>query len=141
MSQPVWKPLLTSEFSRVEVDQTGKYAPEMELAQEMNSGKLEVFRFELGRCKEVRGYLVPFEYDHDWAYPVAQYEEWFAGDLQKAAEACGTTEMKLRAAICSEHVSERAWAYEAIGCYWGFLNLDSCPLRLTREQLDTRWAS
>jgi hypothetical protein len=34
MAQPVWKTIMSTDYSRVMIDTTGAYAPQMEVAQE-----------------------------------------------------------------------------------------------------------
>jgi hypothetical protein len=145
MSQPTWRTLTATDYSRIEVDETGVYAPEMEIAQDLENGSFEVFRFSLDRLREVAGevsgkvYLVTERYRPDWPHPLPAYDEWFAKDLAEVATSHGTTEEELRAALCSEDPKDRGWAYESIGGHWGFVNLDTDPLILTAEELDQRW--
>ena len=138
-SQPKWKALYTTDEERVEVDETGEYPPEMEVAQEIDDDHFEVFSFSLDRLKVVKGHLVPAGYKADWPLLVHQYDAWFAKDLASVAKTVGTTEAKLRAAFVSEGVKARAWAYNAVGSHHGFVNFDQYPETLTTEELDKRW--
>jgi hypothetical protein len=64
---------------------------------------------------------------------------WFADDLAQVAESAGLEWMTLRNWLCDEAVLDRARAYEAIGNYHGFENLDGYPLTLTRAEADERY--
>lgn len=145
-AQPKWKCIQAMGYSRVLVDETGVYEPEMEIAQDIGRGFFEVYRFSLDRLKEVEGsegprrYLVTERYEPSWSHPLPSYEEWFAESLPHVARASGTSSSVLRECLCSETVLARAEAYEAIGSYHGFINLDSDPLMLTEDQLNERWA-
>jgi hypothetical protein len=91
---------------------------------------------------ETRTYLVSGGWDPSWSKPVHVYEEWFARDLKGIADSIGSTRQELVQAFTSEDPLQRAWAYEAVGGYHGFENLDTDPLRgLTEKQLDSRWSS
>jgi len=143
-SQPEWEALYTTDEERVEVDKTGVYPPEMEVAQDLedgddDGGHFEVFRFSLDRLKEVKGYLVSERYQADWPHAASQYQEWFVKSLPEVARSMGTTATKLRAAFCSKDAKDRAWAYSSVGGHHGFVNLDNYPLTLTTEELDKRW--
>jgi hypothetical protein len=147
MSQPQWKTLFCTDYSRVQIDETGVYAPEMEVAQDNGDDEsapaFAVYRFSLDKLKTVRAngkaYLVPAAYDATWPHPVASYQEWFADDLKAIAASAGTTRRELVAAFTSDDVNARAWAYETVAGYHGFANLDSDPLCLTEEEFNDRW--
>lgn len=141
MTQPKWKTIQATDYSRIQVDETGVYAPEMEVAQDCENGTFEVFRFSLDRLKrdEESGFLIPFGWDESWPYGASVYREWFDRDLARVADSIGSKVADLRTALCSDGTNDRAWAYEAIGGYHGFVNLDSDPLTLTESELDARW--
>ena len=138
--QPKWKALYTTDSERVLVDETGKYAPEMEVAQETHDDIFHVFRFSLDRLKAVKGYLVPGKYRADWPHPLSHYEEWFTKSLASVARSAGSTEANLRTALCSVNVKKRAQAYRVIGGYHGFMEFDQRPLTLSSSELDERWS-
>lgn len=138
-SQPRWKVLYATDYSRLLVDTAGVYSPELEIAQDLGDGTFEVSRVCLDRCKQVRGYLVPASYQDDYPHPLPDYQEWFADDLASVAESHGTTEGALREALCSEKPEDRAFAYECIGGHLGYDNFDSDPLLLNEDELDARW--
>lgn len=122
MSQPIWQILFSTDSTRVLIDATGVYPPEMEIATEIERGEYYVHRFTLDR-------LTPEQIEN----------EWFAKSLHRVATCSDTTYPALEAALCSENPSDRAWAYESIGSYHGLDNLDSYPLVLTEDELNDRW--
>lgn len=146
--QPQWRRLLATDYSQVFVDETGVYPPEMEIAQEYDTGKrikFIVYRFPLERLKLVRAgdgktYLVPIAYEEGWPHPVADYRVWFAKDLKGVASSIGSTKRELIEALTSDDVNALAWAYESIGGYHGYENLDGYPQSLTETQLNKRWS-
>lgn len=143
MSQPEWRTLYQTDYSMVQIDKTGVYAPEMEIAQEIGGGKWQVFRFSLDKLKKVKHdgkvYLIPDKWDASWPYPASSYEEWFAKDLPQVANSIGAEVSELRTALCSKDPKQRAWAYESIGGYHGFDNLDSYPETYTEDEFNERW--
>lgn len=140
MSQPNWKQVCSTDTSRLLVDTTGVYPPEMEIAQEDEGAKrFYVYRVVLDPVKKVGKYLVPAGYTESWTHPVHSYNEWYAKDLASVARSCGTTKAKLVAALCSDEPQDRAWAYDCIGGHHGFDNFDSDPLVLTERELNMRW--
>ncbi len=138
--QPEWKPLCTTDYSRVEVDQTGHYDPEMEVAQDIDGEVFEVFRFPLERFQLIKTCLVPYQFDVTWFRPARAYKAWFQDDLSKVADFVGTSYETLLEAFCSSEIHVRAWAWESVGSYHGFTNLDQYPLTLTQDELNERWA-
>lgn len=150
MSQPEWKTLWCADYELVQEDTTGVYDPEMEVAEEIEEGRFEVYRFSLDRFKLVDDpdpdegtvpakLVVPFGYDSSWALHPSRYREWFIDDLASVANCVGSTEQELIAALCSEDVRARAGVYVDIGSCHGFMNLDGYPLTLTEQELDERW--
>ena len=111
-------------------DKTGVYTEEVELLQVDKSAKkysCTIYRYCLDRLKIVDGYLIPFKYDSSWPHEPVQYTEWFTDDLDSVASFTGIAIDTLREWFCSDDACERARAYEAIGMYHGFDNLDSYP--------------
>ena len=106
--------------------------------------KWEVCRFVLDRLKIVEQfgerYLVPFKYTEDWPYSVSRYDEWFHKDLSSVASFIGQTTEDLEQSFCSDNPLIRAYAYSAIGEYFGFDNVDSYPLIFTdRAEIESRY--
>ena len=129
-------------------DTTGVYAEEAEklfVLDAVYHESFTVYRFSLDRLKQVRDgenlYLVPVRFDASWPYPVSHYDEWFHKDLNSIAKSTGQTVQELREAFCSEDARVRAFAYEAIGDYHGYENLDGYPLTFTnRTEVEARYA-
>jgi hypothetical protein len=125
-------------------DETGAYAPEGEklFVDECvpHANAWTVYRFPLDRLKIDGAYLIPFAYDvHTYPHPVSRYDEWFHDDLNRVASYSGIALAQLRAMFCSANTIDRARAYETIGDYFGFDNLDSYPLRFTnRAEIEQR---
>jgi hypothetical protein len=134
-------------------DTTGSYPEEAEYLEvpdddtdpESDGARWTVYRFGLDKCmaKPVRAdnavYLVPASYRQDWPHPLASYDEWFHKDLARVASFIGSSLEELRADFCKDDPIARAWAYRAIGEYYGFVNLDSYPLSLTRDEAAARY--
>ena len=127
------------------VDETGVYPPELEKLEEPMEGERRwtVRRVTLDKLKLHRDgdtlYLVPDAYEASWPHPVHQYVEWFASDLDSVASTMGTTREELEEAFCSDKPGERAWAYQCVYDYHGWDNGDSCPLTLTRAEVEARY--
>lgn len=136
-AQPKWGLLIVTDYSRILVDETGQYPPEMEIAEDLENGMFAVFRFPLPQLKNERGHLVTLNYADDWPHPLPDYDEWFAASLAAVARAHGATKKELSDALCSADPYRRAWAYECIGSYHGFENFDSPPRILSKEEVDT----
>lgn len=146
MSQPEWEEVYRTDYSALFQDKTGEYPPELEIRQEIDDTErdgvidVEVFRFSLDRLKLVadsedplKHYLVPEAYEESWPYAASQYEEWFTEDLPAVASSIGCKAEELIAALTGEDINARAWAYESIGGYFGFMNL-SYP-RIVQEEV------
>jgi hypothetical protein len=71
----------------------------------------------------------PFHPDHP---------AWFAVDLAGVAATIGSTKGDMERLLCSEDPLARAEAYQAIGDYHGWEDLDSDPLTLTRAEAEAR---
>jgi hypothetical protein len=72
--------------------------------------------------------------------PIDPDGEWFGKDLKSVASYIGAnTEEELRQAFQSEDPKERAWAYRAVGEYYGFANFDWYPLTLTKKEAEARY--
>jgi len=133
----------------VYIDETGVYPPEGERLEVIDEDKptWEILRFSLDQCKLVTDkdghtWLVSFNYNETWPHPVAAYHEWFAEDLARVASYTGQPVEELRAQFCSDGPLIRARAYEAIGDYHGFDNLDSYPLIYSnRADVEARYSA
>jgi hypothetical protein len=148
MTQPTWKLLANlgdQSLSHgnvdhggylIYVDETGAYPPEgeyVEAPDDDDSGERYLaYRFALDRCTMTNGVL-----SDNPSHP--EVAAWFADDLAQVAESAGLEWMTLRNWLCDEAILDRARAYDAIGSYHGFENLDDCPLTLTRAEADERY--
>jgi hypothetical protein len=151
MSQPKWKTVYTTDESRLRVDTTGVYPPELELADEIFDApakeRFEVFTIQLERQKLVRDdedpmkfYLVPAKYEKDWPHPVSSYEEWFVKDLPSVAESAGMDIEELVKLLTSDEPKDLAYGYETIAGHWGKHEFDQYPIRLSEKQLNKRFS-
>ena len=146
--QPVWK-LVTQlgDANPVEhgglfvyEDTTGVYPPEAERLLNLDWDSVsewEVRRFVLENLKLVKDgdnvYLVAASYNPDWSNPLPSYDEWFHKDLAAVAASIGRTLEQMREWFTSTNSKLRALAWEALGDYHGWDNLDSYPRILTSE--------
>src|SRR3990167_25857 len=153
-NQPVWKlvanlgdvnPLEYGGYF-VYTDETGVYEAQAELliVEDLLDGrdqKYTVYRFPLDRCTLVNGILSDNKF-----HPECM--AWFGyrdkdrpqdsdlGDVAKYADLPDIAEL-----LCSENPVDRARAYQAIGDYHGWDNLDSYPLTLTRAEAEERYST
>ncbi len=134
-------------------DKTGVYCEmgELLVVPEPDSGeKYIVYRFDLERCTWTpklfdMGVLSDNKFHPD-------YPAWFAKpegekkvrpqDSTYLSNICSFVDLELRELIgmfCSADPIQRAWAYQAIGDYHGFDNLDSYPLELSKREVKQRY--
>lgn len=140
--QPVWKFIANLgdanplEYSGlfVFIDETGVYSPEAKrLLSPEYSGKTDIWElrtFTLTPC-----ILDPMGFISDNKYH-PHYPAWFGKvkELESVASFQGLKMETLRSMFLSNDICERARAYEAIGNYYGWDNLDEYPLYLCRDQ-------
>lgn len=156
--QPIWKQVaqlgdvhpLDYGGLFVYVDETGVYPPEMEKVTP-NSEDDDSLGWEIRRCvlenlKTVAVddsvFIVPAKFDDTWPHPVADYDEWFHKHLDQVAAYVGQEVEEMRTNLCSSNPVDRAYAWQAIGDYHGWDNLDSYPVTFTdRAELETRYAA
>ncbi len=120
-NQPTWKLVYATDCSALYIDETGVYPPELMIAQDSDDDSVYVYRFPLDRLIRNADDSVTNEHGH---------REWFQtchAGLGRVADFVGSTERDLLAALCSDDPGTRAVAYEAIGDYHGYDNLDSYP--------------
>lgn len=104
-----------------------------------------VYRWDCDRCTFINGILSANRYDPD-------HSAWFApsdaemkarpqdgNGLRDIANFVGMTTRELRTLLCSDDVLKRAVAYNAIGRYHGYDNLDSDPLTFNRAEAEARY--
>lgn len=139
--QPVWK--IVGQLGDVNptehgglwvfIDETGAYAPEAELLQiDDETRRGIVYRFILEDCTFANGILSDNRF-----HP--SHPAWFADSLEKIASYVGESTEALRGLLLSNDPLHRARAWEAIGSYHGFENLDSYPLEMSRTELKARY--
>jgi hypothetical protein len=151
-NQPKWRFLANlGDVSPVEyggyfifTDDTGVYPPE---AEYWDADSREAYRFDLEQLHLVEGHLISkrlydkvlFGGPDALPYPLKDYVEWFDDDLSGVASATGFTVEQLQAWFCSDDPLDRARAYREVGEFWGFENLDSYPLHLTKREAEKRY--
>lgn len=153
-SQPVWQFVanlgdanpLSHGGLFVYIDTTGKYDPECARLEPIDndngndSGKWELRRFSLPRCTFANGVLSenPFHPDKP-AWFASSHRPQDTTDLAKLASFTGQSEADLIALFTSDNVSDRARAFESVGQFHGFDNLDSYPQTLSRKDVFNRF--
>ena len=150
MSQPNWKyianlgdvnPLDYGGFFIYE-DTTKVYAAEGEYyIPEEN----QCYRFSLDKMSFVNGHLISADMlerskTKSLPYPIESYTEWYEDSLSSIASYIGVELSELQTWFTSDNVLDRARAYESLGQYHGFENLDSYPLHLTKTEAKKRYA-
>lgn len=131
-------------------DTTGVYTEEGEKlfvddGENDNAAKYTIHRFILDRCEQVskdgKTFLVPFGFGSrtDLPYAIETYDEWFDKHLDEIAEFMEQSIEETREAFCSADPVIRAFAYQAIGDYFGYDNLDDYPLFLTKAEAEERY--
>lgn len=144
MGQPKWKLLWSTDSSALFIDQTGEYPPEMMIDQEDEEAEIHyVYRFPIPKLKIVRrddkAYLLPENYQDSWMHPIHRYEEWFTKDLPRVAASIGSSLDEMIEWLTSTDPSVRSGAYDAIGGYHGFDNLDSYPQTWSEKEFKKKW--
>lgn len=133
MSQPQWKLHTSCDYFAIFVDESGVYAPEIELAEEINDDSFEIYRWSLDQLTFDEDGELCNEHGH---------EEWFQtcdAGLPSVARSAGRTTRDLEDALASDDIMERARAYLDIAGYHGAMNFDQYPLTLDGDALTARW--
>lgn len=162
MSQPTWKLLanlgdvnpIDHGGMLVYEDTTGVYPPEAVLIEPIDdergndSDRWIVYRFPLERCTFVNGVLSdnPFhpELPAWFATPESRKTERPQDTtyLSSVASSMSMEAGELIEALCSDHLIERAAAYQAIGDYHGYINLDHDPITdFDRSEMEARYGA
>jgi hypothetical protein len=97
------------------------------------------WRYPLERFKTYGSFLVPEGYDETWPHPAQTYRPWFEGSIRDMSESFDVPEDELIAMLTDESPVERAIAYDIIGGYHGFGNLDTDPLELSPREAKKRY--
>ena len=148
MSQPKWRCIANlGDASPVDfggyfvfIDETGVYAPEVELWEPPcddsdETGPITAYRWTLEPHTFVGGVLSDNPYHPDHAV-------WYAQDLESMADCFDTTAADLIAGFCSADPIERAQAYRAVQEYSGAYELDQYPRTVDRtdaERISDAW--
>jgi hypothetical protein len=133
-------------------DKTDVYPEEGELLvvpedEDDEDGEYTIYRFILDRCTFINGVLSDNEHHPEhcawWATtPEKMMERPQDGKgLSDVANCVGMDEEELVEDFCSEDALRRARAYQSVGNYHGFENLDSDPLRMKRWEVERRYES
>jgi hypothetical protein len=145
MSQPEWKLVgrigdcnpINYGGGYIFVDKTGRYCPEAEWIYPVNTDKdespVDVYRYLLEDCTYVDGVLSDNKY-----HP--EHHAWFEESVGAMAESFGEEKEWMIEKFCSDDPMERAFAWEEVGQYWGWENLDGYPLRLTYAEAEKRYS-
>lgn len=138
--QPTWKMVanlgdvdyITYGGTLVYTDTTGVYPAEAEIIVPVQDVWI-VYRYILDRCTYINGILSDNRF-----HP--ELPAWFADNLDAV---CTTYSVELDDVIeqlCSENPVERAGAYQMIGEYHGWDNLDNYPLTFNhRDDMEARY--
>lgn len=121
------------------VDETGVYPPEgekLESPDNDDSGEpYTVYRFILEDCTYSRNVLSDNKFHPD--HPV-----WFNDKIKDIASACGYEDAHLLIfQFLSVDAKDRARAWESVGDYFGFHELDHYPLRMSRKEVEERYGN
>jgi hypothetical protein len=141
--QPIWKlvaqlgdadPIEHGGYFIYE-DTTGVYPPEAAhlIAPEDDDGTWIEYRFILEPCTWIDGILSDNKFHPGHA-------AWFAENIESVASCSGQPEVSaFISSLTGDSITDRAWAWRAIGEYHGFENLDSYPNSFTREEIEARY--
>jgi hypothetical protein len=132
-NQPEWETVYATDYSKLQVDTTGRYAPELTLVEGGPDCDCPfyVYRIGLDRVYWFEGVL------GDNPYHLTP--TWYADRLGDAARCCGLTEGELRGQLLSDDPRERAAGYETLAAYFGAHEFDSYPLEFATEEELNAW--
>lgn len=153
-NQPDWTLVCATDYSALYTDSTGVYSPEFAIAQEFTSEhgttRWSVYRFPCDRLVkiehddteggETRVYYVTETIARGYSagtlpHPISSYREWFLQDLARVASLVGSTREDMLSDLCSDDPQRVASAYESIGGYHGFDNLDGYPSEWNEDEM------
>lgn len=130
-------------------DTTGVYPPEAELLiapdEDEDGATWLVYRFALDRCTLIDGILSDNQFHPNFPAWFAKPESERVNRPQDTTylsnvACCFSMELEeLQRLFISDSAVERAHGYRAVGDYHGFVNLDSDPLTLTRDEVTARY--
>lgn len=109
---------------RLEVgDDLGDETPEDEYDPRM---RWDLYEFDLDQL-QIKDDLLVNEYGN---------KEFYSDKLESISECIGVLIEELTASFASPDPMVRVWAYDAVGSYYGFIELDSNPLTVDRKKID-----
>jgi hypothetical protein len=123
-------------------DATGVYPPEVEIIEpddDDEPASWTVHRFILDQCTLVDGVLSDNPYHPDHPAWFADKLQSFADKLQSVADSTHRGLSSLQAALCSDDVITRAFAYVDVARHFGLENFDESPLTLDRSEANERY--
>lgn len=109
-------------------DKTGVYGVEAALLEPLENGKFNLVRFRCEKCSFVNGILSDNKFHPD-------KPAWFARDLTSLSAFCGIGELEFVELFTSSDPMKLSHAWRMVGEYFGFDNLDSYPITLTRREV------
>jgi len=155
MSQPVWECIgQLGDANPIDYggywifrDTTGVYSPEGELliAPDEENGEYKIYRFDLEKCTFIDGILSDNKFHPDksawWAKTEAE-RKVRPQDTTYLKNIADFTDMEVEDLVsdfCSDDILDRARAYQSVGDYHGFDNLDHDPLTMTLRAVKARF--
>lgn len=139
--QPIWRYLgnlgdvhpLDHGGAFVYVDATGVYDPELVLFDECDTGKrTTVSRIVCTPCRVTDGILSDNKF-----HPL--HPAWFAKDLPNVAKTYGMPADELTSLLCSDEPLDLAQGYQMMADYFGRLNFDGYPDKMSRTEIRRRY--
>lgn len=149
MTQPTWKFVANlGDVSPLDhgglfifVDETGVYAPEIEKLERITDDdcdecddRYRVYRTVCEPCTHIDGILSDNRFH-------SAYSAWFADELGQIASFVGLDTEALIEHFTSAEPIKQALAWQAVGDYHGWDNLDNYPLELSRAEAEQRLQS
>jgi hypothetical protein len=155
-NQPDWKTIYCTDYSRLRVDTTGVYPPELDLVQEIedsaenddDGNKFEMSTIVCERQYEskvenddgsITTYITLLKDDGKLPHPIHSYQEWFIKDLVKVGACVGRSRAEIVSDLLSDDPSRLAHAYEDIVAYHGAYEFDQEPRTFTEKELNEFW--
>ncbi len=119
----------------VYIDETGVYAPEMVKIYPIDNktGKCEIRRVILDKCTFENGVLSDNPYHKD-------KPAWFSTGINSVPRFGGYTTATFIGYLTGDNIPDRAIAWQLIGDYFGWENLDSYPSFMTAEEFNSRYS-
>lgn len=115
-------------------DTTGVYPPEVAVLVPpvSDKGSWIEYRFVLEPCTWINGILSDNKF-----HP--EHPAWFAKEIGSVSNCVGIPLAELIDMFTNGNTVSKARAWEAIGDYFGFENLDSYPNKFSRKEIESRY--